>query len=151
MARTKETKHQDYFEAILQLRNCDKEVQKFVKNQIEKNKINIAKTKKLKTGIDYYLSNKAFARSLGNKLQHKYNGQLLTTASLFSEKKGKKLYRFTILFRQFHYKKGDLINYKGEKYQIKSVSKEIFLQHSKTGKKERVKYKEMSEIRTSEQ
>lgn len=144
MVRSLAGKHPSYFEAILQLREVSDKVIDFVKNEVEKAKIPIAKEKKVKNGFDFYLADNQFTKSLGKKLQQKFGGQVLTTASLHTQKKGKDLYRVTVLFRGIDFKKGDKVSYQGEEYEVKAIGKDIFL----IGKKKvHVKWKDVKEIR----
>ena len=140
-------KHAQYFEATLQLRNPSEEILDFVQNEIEKADIHIAKTVELKNGLDHYLSDNNFAKTLGKKLQQQFGGELTVTASLYSRKDGRDIYRLTVLFRALQFKKGDIVNFKGENYEIKNIDKEIFLQKVKTNEKIRVKYKDMQQLK----
>ncbi|MBT3262040.1 hypothetical protein HN992_02975 [Candidatus Woesearchaeota archaeon] len=96
-------KHENYWEAKLQLRPYDEEMIKFVINQIDNNdRVRIMKVLELKTGIDLYLSSRKFAAILGKTLKKKYkDGKILVTKSLFSRNKqtSKNIYRVTVLFR----------------------------------------------------
>jgi len=141
-------KHPEYYEAILQLRGINQAMIDFAEDEIEKSNIPVTKVKKVKNGFDYYLADKNFARNLGRKLQQEFGGQYLLTTSLVGKKKNNDLHRFTILFRALPFSKGDLVEYKGEEYVVRSVSKEILLQQNNTGKKERVKIKYMENIKS---
>jgi len=147
MTNLTDSRRNEYFEAILQLRDCEQEVLDFVEEEIPRLKLTVAKTVRIKNGVDYYLSNNNLTRKIGKKLQEKFGGEFLITASLHTKKQGKELFRLTILFRQAKFQKGDKVSYQGEEYEIKSMSKEIMLQNDKTGKKVRVKYKDMDQIK----
>ena len=147
MVRDLTGKHPGYYEAILQLRDVSPEITEFAKEEIKRIGLRIAKTVKLKNGVDYYLTDTAPTRSLGRQLQEKFGGELKFTASLYGQKDGQDIYRTTVLFRGIHFKKGDNIEYKGEKYTVKFLGKEMMLQHEKTGKKMHLKYKEMKGIK----
>ncbi len=96
-------KHDQYYEAKLQLRPFDETMIRFVIDQIdENNKARIAKAVELKTGVDLYLSSRKFAAVLGKKLKKKYPaGKVLVTKTLFGQNKqtSKIIYRVTVLFR----------------------------------------------------
>ncbi len=147
MVRDLTGKHPGYYEAILQLRDLLPEIIEFAKQEIKKVNLRIAKTVKMKNGVDYYLTDTALTRSLGRQLQEKFGGELKFTASLFGQKDGRDIYRTTVLFRGIHFKKGDNIEYKGEKYTVKALGKEMMLQQVKTGKKVHLKYKDMKSIK----
>jgi nonsense-mediated mRNA decay protein 3 len=149
MVRTLTGKHPSYYEAVLQLREVSKKIHDFAFTEIHRAKIPITKTKKLKTGIDYYLADSNFAKALGKKLQQLYGGKVLTTASLFGVRKGKRVYRVTVLFRGVPFKKGQKVTYGGDTYSVKLMGKDILLQEVKTGKKVHVDYKEMRKIKAT--
>ena len=145
MVRSIKGKHPQYYEAVLQLRSVTDEVIEFVKKEIVK--IPVAKMVKIKNGIDYYLADNDFTKALGKKLQQKFGGQQQVTASLFSKKDGKEIYRVTVLYRGVNFKKGDLVEYQGSEYTVKLLGKELMLQETKTGKKIHVKYKNTNRIK----
>ncbi len=150
MVRSTEGKHPNYYEAILQLRNVTQEVVTFVEEEIHTKKIPIAKVVELKNGLDYYIADNDFTKALGKRLQQNFGGELLFTASLHTKKDNKELYRVTALFRGVPFKKQEKVEYQGEEYVVKLMGKDILLQHTKTGKKIHVKYKDMNQIKALE-
>ncbi|MBR9683628.1 hypothetical protein GOV03_03750 [Candidatus Woesearchaeota archaeon] len=150
MVRDLTGKHPGYFEAILQLRDCTEEVREFAEGEIIRDEIRVSKVIELKNGVDFYLSDNNFARKLGKKLREKFGGEIQTTASLWGMRKGREVYRVTVLFRGLHFKKGDMVIYEGEEYKVKLMSKDIFLQNVKTGKKVHVRYKKMDQVKKKE-
>ena len=139
-------KHRDYFEGILQLRNTRNEVIEFTIKEIEKNEsTNIAKIKKVTNGIDIYISPQKSLRSLGNKLQKRFGGQITVSTKLhtISRVTGKELYRVNMLFRIPNFKKGDIIEYKGDKIKIIAMHKKVFAKDIKTGKKLNISFKDL--------
>ena len=140
-------KHSEYFEAILQLRDVADEVIDFVDDEIDRKNIPVAKIKKVTNGYDYYLGDGNLAKNLGKSLQEKFGVEFTVTASLFSWKGGKGIYRITVLFRGISFKKGDQVDYQGEAYTILVLGKKIMLQHTKTGKKEHLRYQDMKKIK----
>ncbi len=92
-----------YFEAIIQLRPYDDTVLTYIEDEISKRgpEIFISKIEELKTGVDIYISSQRFARSLGDKLKKKFNGELKITRTLHHTDRlsSRLLYRATILFR----------------------------------------------------
>ena len=140
-------RHAAYFEAILQLRDISDEVLRFVEDEIERNKIPVAKVQEVKNGHDFYLGNGNLTKNLGKKLQERFGGEHTVTSSLFSRKDSKAVYRLTVLFRGIPFIKGDLVEYQGEQYTIKILGKDMLLQNVKTSKKVHVKYKEMDQIK----
>ena len=141
-----EIKHKNYYEGILQLRNIGNEVAEFTIKEIEKNENTyIAKIKKVANGIDIYMSPQKFLRSLGNKLQSKFGGQLMLSTKLHTKSRetSRDLYRVNLLFRIPNFKKGDIIVYKGDKIKIISVHKKVFAKDIKTGKKLNISFKDI--------
>ncbi len=138
--------HKDYFEGILQLRNIGIEVVEFAVKEIEKNENTyIAKIKKVTNGVDIYISPQKSLRSLGNKLQNHFGGQLMVSTKLHTRSRvtSKDLYRVNVLFRSPNFKKGDIIDYKGDKIKIVAVHKKVFAKDLKTGKKLNISFKDL--------
>jgi NMD protein affecting ribosome stability and mRNA decay len=95
-------KNPQYFQGILQIRNPNEEVIRFVMNQFKNNeKVWIAKEEKQKTGIDYYVSSNKFLLSLGKKLKKSFKGELKTSRKIHTKNKltSKDVYRVTVCFR----------------------------------------------------
>ena len=69
------------------------------------------------------------------------------TSSLHTKKDNKELYRVTVLFRQSGFKKGVEVIYHDEPYVVRAMGRDIYLQHSKTGKKVHVRFTEMKNIK----
>jgi NMD protein affecting ribosome stability and mRNA decay len=147
MVRSIEGKHPEYYEGVLQLREIKQEVIDFAKKEIKKSGVHVAKTLKTKNGTDIFLSDNDFTRSLGKRLQQKFGGQLLVTASLFGRKSGKEIHRLTVLFRQAHFKKGNKVDFNGDEYLVKMINKDILLQNSLNGKKVHIKFNEIKKIK----
>lgn len=92
----------DYYEAVIQLRPMNKEVLRFIRNQVDKrNDTFISKEELVKTGVDIYITSQRFARTLGKKLKDNFKGELKITRTIFgySKKRSRIVYRGTVLFR----------------------------------------------------
>ncbi len=140
-------RHYLYFEAVMQLRNVLDEVVEYVEGALSKAKMHPSRVEEVVNGIDYYLPESNFARALGKQLQEKFGGEMLITSSLHTQKKGKELYRITILLRGVPFHREDKVEYLGEPCTVIALGKEILLKESRTGKKVHVKYKQMREIK----
>lgn len=95
-------KHDNYFEATLQLRPYNKEIDSWIEKQVNKREdVWIAKKVKVQGGIDIYLSSQRFTRALGNKLKRSFKGELKMSRKLFTQSRltSKRVYRVTVLFR----------------------------------------------------
>lgn len=141
-------KHLGYYEAVLQLREVPEEAYEVAHLEIAQEGIYVAKEKKLENGYDLYLADAKFTQKLARKLQQQFGGEVKITASLFSKRKDKDLYRLTVLLRGIPFKRGDLVIYEGEEYRVKIIARnEIMLQNIKTGEKVHVKYKDQEQIK----
>jgi len=140
-----DTKPSSYFEGTLQLRNVNDEVINFAVREIENNNVNIAKTKQFENGIDLYVSKQRFLRTLARMLQKKFGGQIIVSRKLHTKSRltGRDLYRVNVLFRLPYFKKGDVIEYRGDKIKIVNMGKKIFAKDIVTGKKLNLGYKDL--------
>ena len=139
----------NYFQGILQLRDCKKEILDFVENQIEKagrEDVYVSKKIKVVGGIDLYLTSKNFLRSLGKKLKNAFNGELKESEKLFSRDRqsGKNIYRLNVLFRLTKFKKGDIVEFKGKKVKIMGIGSKVQAKEVKTGKRIILKLNELT-------
>ena len=137
--------HEKYFQGILQLRNCSKEVINFVKEETEKvNRpdIYISRIEKSKNGVDLYFTSNKFLRKIGKILKEKFGGDLKESEKLFSRNNqtGKNIYRLTVLFRYYPLKKGDLIKVNGKEYKVMFIGKNIQATEVLGGKKVRLSF-----------
>lgn len=90
------------YQAKIQLRPKNKEILKFIRAQIKKRKdVFIAKEEFLKEGVDIYITDQRFARSLGKKIKDNFKGDLKITRTLKTRNRqtSKDVYRATICFR----------------------------------------------------
>ena len=139
----------NYFQGILQLRNCNKEVIDFVENQIEKSMredVYVSKKVKVVGGVDLYLTSNKFLRSLGKKLKKSFNGELKESEKLFSRNRQtqKNIYRLNVLFRLTDFKKGDVIEFRGRKVKIMSIGSKVQAKEVETGKRIILKLNELN-------
>ncbi len=96
-------KHENYYEAKIQIRPKDEQAIRFVIDLIDNNdRVRISKVVELKAGVDFYVSSRKFAAVIGKKLKARFKeGKVLVTKTLFSRNKqtSKNIYRVTVLFR----------------------------------------------------
>lgn len=147
MVRSITGKRPEYYEAILQLRDISSEVYDYALEEIRRTGIHLAKEEYVRGGVDFYLADSDFTKNLGKRIQLKFGGKYLITASLFTNRDGRNIYRLTILIRGLPFKKGDLVEYKGNVFKVNVLGKEMILQNVSSGKKVHVKYKEMDLIK----
>jgi len=141
-----QSKHRNYYEGILQLRNINNEIIEFTIKKIEKQEnIFISNLKKVTNGFDIYISSQRYLRNLGIILQNRYGGQLIISTKLHTRNRvtSREVHRVNVLFRSPNFKKGDIIEYKGEKIKIISMHKKVFAKDMKTGKKLNISFKDL--------
>lgn len=93
-------KSSQYYEAILQIRPYSEEVLDFINSFIETRKdASITKTVNIKGGTDLYFISQKFTSALVSKLRKKFPAEIKRSSKLYGQKKGKLLYRTTLLFR----------------------------------------------------
>lgn len=139
--------NQQYYEGILQLRNPDKNVIEFIKNQIAKKKeVFISKILKVRNGYDFYISSKRYLRTLGYKLKRQFGGELKISSRLYSTDRqtSKELHRVNVLYRCCSIKKGSIVEVRGEKIKIMALGHRIQGKRLADGKKVYVDFKELS-------
>lgn len=130
-------KNPEYFEGILQLRDCSDEIIDWVRNTIKKeNRVRIAKDKKVRGGIDLYLTDQHYLQRIGKKLKETFPGILKKSSKLFtvSRATGKEVHRVNVLFRALPIKLGKFFKYNDEDVKILKVDKMVTLM-SKEGKR----------------
>ncbi len=137
----------NYYQGILQLRNVNEEMLSFVYNQIKKrDDVAITKIVNLPSGKDLYITSQKFIKILGKKLRESYGGQITTSSKLHTRSKsGRDLYRVNVLYRPAKYKRGDIVVVRGDKVKLLYVGKRIFALDIKTGKKIRIRSKDLSQ------
>ena len=136
----------NYYQGILQLRNIGNEVIEFAINEIKKDEsAYVSQVKKVANGVDIYISQQKFLRSLGNRLQKRFGGQIVVSRRLHTRSKltSRDLYRVSVLFRLPSFKKGDIIGYRGSKIKIINMHKKEFAKDIATGKKLNLSFKEL--------
>jgi NMD protein affecting ribosome stability and mRNA decay len=148
MVRSLVGKHDKYFEGILQLRNVNQKIVEFVEDDLKNGHIAVSQVKKVKNGFDFYLSDNDYTRALANRLQKKFGGELKFSSSLHTKVKGKDAYRMTALFRYPAFAKGDIVDFGGDIFKVKTMGKDIVLiGQGKNTKKLHLRYRDMTQIK----
>jgi len=127
-----------YFEGILQLRHPTQEIIKFVHEQIVKDKrAHIAKEKKLKSGIDIFISSQHYLQALGRKLKIKFGGTMVISCRIqtCSHLTSKDLYRVSVLFEPLKVAKGDTVKIHNKLWKVLLINNQVQLQHTLSGEK----------------
>ncbi len=127
----------NYFEGYIQLRGCSKEVKAYVKKRMEEESVSVASTTKHANGVDYKMSSNKFLLALAKELPKHFIGNVNISRRLHTQDRqtGKKIYRMTLLFTELPYRVGDVIEHKGEKVRVMSITqKRTTIKNVKTGK-----------------
>ncbi|MGM5488066.1 MAG: NMD3-related protein [Nanobdellota archaeon] len=140
-------KPSNYYEGILQLRDVSQELLDYCEENIPEEYV--AYVKKAKNGYDFYMKNNRFLASFGKSIQQHFSGELKKTATLHTRdtKSNKDLYRLTVLFREYAISKGELVELKGEEYEVLSINKKIHLKNTQTGKKMQISFEDYRKLR----
>ena len=127
----------NYYQGILQLRDTNQEIIDFVHNQMKKRgDVFVTKTVKYGNGVDLYVTSQQFIRMIGKKLKESFGGELNVTSTLHTKnRQGKELYRVNALFRLSKYKRGDIVNVRGDDVKLISIGNKTFGKDMKTGRK----------------
>ncbi len=132
----------EYYEGTLQLRNPSEKVLDYVEDAIARDgKVWISKKDKLKNGYDLQLSSQAFLRKMGKKLKEKFGGELiLSNKAAGKNKHGKEQFRVNVLFRQYPFRKGGTVTYRGEEYTVFEMAHRVRIKSKATGQSITVDY-----------
>ncbi len=146
-----------YYESVLQLRSPRDDIAAFVESEISRSSskgVFISRRKKVKNGIDYYLSSNKFAVGLGRKLRKRFSGYLNVSRRIFSRDRqtSKDLYRITVFYRSLLVNVGDVVVSGSSIIRVSSVGKKIVGTNIESGKREYIDFsKEEPEIVKAEE
>ncbi len=136
-----------YYEGILQLRDCKKQHIEYVKEELKKIKgVKISKEVFYKNGVDIYLNNNKALRSLAKKLKSKFGAEISENQQEFSIDRmtSKTIYRLNIIARFSLFRPGDVIVIDNNVIKITNMKKNMIMGYDlKTGK--RVSFKKWKE------
>lgn len=130
-------KHPDYFEGILQLRDCSEEIINWVRNTVKKEeRARISKDKKVRGGRDLYFTDQHYLQRIGKKLKETFPGIVKKSSKLFtvSRQTGKEVHRVNVLFRSLPVRVGQTFEYLNQRVKLVKVDKMVTLL-SKDGKR----------------
>lgn len=130
--------HPDYFEGILQIRGEDDTLVDWTFARVKADdKAAITKLKKVRGGVDLYMTDQHYLQNLGRKLQENFAGVMKISKRIFTTDKmtSKHVYRVTVLFRSLPFKKGDIVTYQGDKIEILGIGKKVRVRYVENNKK----------------
>lgn len=103
LVQNKITMHEQYYEAVIQLRNPSPELINLINNQLRKNPDAFISTiVPHKDGFDIYISSQRFARNLGNKMKKAFrNSELKISRKIVTRNRqtSRDVYRATVFFK----------------------------------------------------
>lgn len=144
-----------FFDSIIQLRNCNEEILRFARNEVNKqNKKGIFINKEVPIekysikDIDLYLTNQTYAKTLAEKIKKNFGGIIKKNAKHFSLnwQTTKTIYRLNILLLLPNYSKNDVIKEENHLYKIMSIGDKIHVEDLKTKHKTSVANKDSYDI-----
>ncbi len=117
----------EYFEGVLQVRNPNPDIEKFIDAFFKAEKAFISKMDKVKGGLDLHISSRKKLHELGGKLQVRFGGTLKESPRLFSRntQTSKEVYRLTVYYLAPYYKEGDAIAVDGKVMKVTKVGKMV--------------------------
>lgn len=129
-----------YFEAILQIRTTNEEILKATINTIKKEKSFISKIKKLKTGLDFYISSRKTAVKVAKYLKKRFGGNTKATTKLHSKNHttGKEIKRVTICYTPPKFNKGEIVKHQNKILIITGFKNHTNGKDLLTGKKHKI-------------
>ena len=130
-------KHAGYFEGVMQLRDPTDEVLEYFEKLVQEKKVKIAKVDELKTGYDFYFDSNKKLLAIGKKLYVRFGGEHKISSSLHTVRKqtSKELYRVTVMFRPPKFKRGDIVDFRGQKLRVKQLKRKVLGIDVESGKK----------------
>ena len=143
-----------YYEGILQLRNEKSEMFGECKSEIEQSvhlreQVSITNKKKVKGGVDYYITDKKYLRSLSSNLHQKYGGELKISPHLHTtdRQSSKHVYRLNVLLRLPEFNVDDIIKSNGYYYKIASFSSDkVYGNNLEDGKSKPINMKDAERV-----
>ncbi|MBI3034465.1 hypothetical protein HYY72_04875 [Candidatus Woesearchaeota archaeon] len=137
---------ENYYQAILQLRDASQEIEGFVDSHINgslRKGIFVSRKKKVRNGVDYYISSNKFTINLGRLLEKRFGGCLKVSEKLFSRDRqsSKDLYRVNVLYRPLPVRIGDVISFKGSLVAVRGIGKKISGMNLFTRKQELIDFR----------
>lgn len=135
----------NYYQGILQLRDVTDEIYNFVSKQLGKREdVAVTKTVKYPNGMDLYMTSQKFITIIGKRLKESFGGELKITSKLHTRSKsGKDLFRVTALYRPLKYKRGDIVNVRGDDVKLLQCGRRIFALDIKTGKRIKIRREDL--------
>lgn len=131
-------KQGNYYEAILQVRGQDRELDKATERAIQtmvtervssmrksNREVFVSKVEKVKGGLDFFFSTIPAARNIARELQESRCAEYKESSSLWGRRDGKDIYRMTYLVRLPGFGKGDIVLHGGREYYVRGLSKGV--------------------------
>jgi NMD protein affecting ribosome stability and mRNA decay len=141
-----------YFEGILQIRGSNKERDKVINMELDREAKNgnvANKTVNYPNGIDLYMTHRRSLPKLAQRIVESIGGLYTLNAKLFSvnHMTGKEIYRLNVLLELPEFDAGDVFLFKGKYVVIVSFGKKITARNLLTNKKIMFPYVEFKKIK----
>jgi NMD protein affecting ribosome stability and mRNA decay len=138
----KKTKHVDYFEGELHLRNISPDILKYVYRRVSNEGEHIPNVEEHSDkDFDLLLSSNSLLRKLGKELQQKFGGEVTMSEKLFTRdhQTSKNLYRLNLSYRHHTLATGDVLALDSQPWIVKSFKgKRIILENPLTKKRKNI-------------
>ncbi len=136
--------HEEYFEAVLQLRNESEEI---VEDVVERARDVLAWAEPVTNGVDVYLQDQNRAKRLAHALRDEYGGEVRISSSLFTEdsQTSERVYRLTATVRFPDISVGDYIVVNDTLYRVDGLGKDVKVWDVAHEKHTRIEYPERYE------
>lgn len=133
----KPSKHKDYFEGEIQVRNATDEQLDLIRRLIWKENETISKEIVEKNGVDLYVTSQKTIQKIARTIAAKTGAHIKLSRHLFSRNRhtGKQVYRLNLLVDIPDYSKGDCLTINGKLFLVTSLGKKLSCVGLDTGKK----------------
>lgn len=133
-----------YFEAILQLRNPSEEAIFFIADRLREH---VSRIDNVTNGYDIYIQDKRVGRRVAKQTQQEFGGEMNVSSTLHTRdhQTSKELYRDTVLIRLPDFQQGDFIRIDGEVYEVTGIGKQVSLRDIRSDKRSVRDYPEQFE------
>lgn len=116
--------HEEYFEAVLQLRNVSEEI---VRDVVDRAGDELAWAEEVENGVDVYMQDQNRAKRLAHELRDLYGGDVAISSSLYTidSQSSEKVYRLTATVRFPDIAPGDHIVVDDRLYRVEGLGKDV--------------------------
>jgi len=149
--KTDKSKHAEYFEGQLQMRNINQEILNYVQKRITETGEQVPTVKMhSRYDLDYNVSSRKLIHQIGIELRNKFGGTLKESEQLFSfdHLRSKNVYRLNVYYKAHEHERQEIVIIEGikEPFRITGFSKDkLIIENIITGKKNHIKEEQIIE------